>query len=84
MDERDKIIHENYPVERLPQDLREGMGDGARVRVTIERADDGAKRAVWNEIRTHMNELHRSGALTPVTTEEAVRRVRELRDEWDR
>ncbi|WP_271199962.1 hypothetical protein [Methylopila turkensis] len=86
MDEREKIIREDYPVERLPEDLREGLGDAARVKVTVERAPSlrDQKLANWTEIKALIEELHRSPGFVPVTTEEAVARVRELRDEWDR
>lgn len=86
MDEREKIIREDYPVERLPEDLRSGLGDATRVRVTVERkgAPVTDKQKSWAEIRALIDELHRSPGFKPVTSEEAVARIRELRDEWDR
>ncbi|PZQ11250.1 MAG: hypothetical protein DI565_18295 [Ancylobacter novellus] len=87
MDERDKIIREDYPVERLPDDLREGLGDVARVRVTVETARKKPmtdKQKAWAEIKQLIDELHRSPGFKPVTSEEAAARVRALRDEWDR
>ncbi|GBD49965.1 hypothetical protein [Methylopila sp. Yamaguchi] len=84
MDEREKIIREDYPVDRLPEDLRAELGDATRVRVTVERAIDSDERKSWAEIEALIEELHRSPGFKPVTTDEAVARVRELRDEWDR
>lgn len=86
MDERDKIIREDYPVERLPEDLREGLGDVARVRVTVEPSGKTAetKLAAWARIETHIAKARAAPGFKPVTNKEAVARIRELRDEWDR
>ncbi len=88
MDERDKIIREDYPVEKLPEDLREGLGDAARVRVTIEAEATRTiapeeRRRRWLEIKAQIDRLRASPNFTPVSTDEAVARVRALRDEWD-
>jgi bifunctional DNA-binding transcriptional regulator/antitoxin component of YhaV-PrlF toxin-antitoxin module len=38
-----RIVKEHYPVEKLPADLREGLGDATHVRITVEnKADDEA------------------------------------------
>jgi hypothetical protein len=85
MDERDKIIREDYPIENLPEDLREGLGGAARVRVTVEPSGPPRrKRESWAKIETLMREARSAPGFKPVTSEEAVARVRELRDEWDR
>ncbi|MGA0533780.1 hypothetical protein [Hansschlegelia sp. KR7-227] len=93
MDERDKIIREDYPVEKLPEDLRAGLGAGTRVRVTVEAAaerieqSDAArerKLRAWARINAKIDAARASPHFKPVSTEEAVARVRELRDEWDR
>jgi hypothetical protein len=82
MSERDKIIRDDYPVDRLPEDLREGLGGVSRVRVTVE-ADRTKRLNSWAEIKAEIEALHASPTFKPVSTEEAVARVRALRDEWD-
>ena len=86
MDERDKIIREDYPVEKLPEDLRAELGGVGRVRVTLEPSDKMADRkcAEWARVEAHIEKARASPGFRPVTNEEAVARIRELRDEWDR
>ena len=85
MDEREKIIREDYPVERLPEDLRAGLGDATRVRVIVEAVEGSASaRRSWPAARARRKELHRLGLIQSLSTEQAVQRVRELRDEWGR
>lgn len=72
-----RIVRAHYPVEKLPEDLREGIPDGRRVTVTLEEeAQPAGKPLSYADIRARVKPRH-------VTTEEAVRRIRELRDEWD-
>lgn len=73
-----KIVREHYPVEKLPEDLREGI-EGTHVRVTIIREEPttertGKKPLTYEDIRSRVKPRG-------TTTEEAVRRIRELRDE---
>lgn len=81
-----KIVREDYPVENLPADLREGLGDGATVRVVIE--VDPAAREITPKRRTveqtlkQLEKLRRDRA-PDTDTSEAVSRIRSLRDEWD-
>lgn len=81
-----KIVREHYPVENLPADLREGLGDGATVRVVIE--VDPAAREITPKRRTveqtlkQLEKLRRDRA-PDTDTSEAVSRIRSLRDEWD-
>ncbi|MBX9469731.1 MAG: hypothetical protein KL839_18605 [Rhizobium sp.] len=80
-----KIVREHYPVENLPSDLREGLGDGATVRVVIEvdgiKADDPNRRSVKQTLE-HLEKL-RQGRLPDTDVAEAVSRIRALRDEWE-
>lgn len=72
-----KIVREHYPVENLPADLREGI-EGTHVRVTVVPEEETApkkKPLTYEDIRARVTPRN-------ITTEEAVRRVRELRDEW--
>lgn len=81
-----KIVREHYPVENLPADLRDGLGDGATVRVVIE--VDPAAREITPKRRTveqtlkQLEKLRRDRA-PDTDTSEAVSRIRSLRDEWD-
>lgn len=71
-----KIVREHYPVDRLPEDLREGI-EGPYVRVTIVREEASStskKPLTYEDIRARVKSRG-------TTTEEAVKRIRELRDE---
>lgn len=73
-----KIVREHYPVDRLPEDLREGI-EGPYVRVTIDRENVSSaskKLLTYEDIRARVKPRG-------TTTEEAVKRIRELRDEWE-
>jgi hypothetical protein len=93
-----KIVFEHYPVSKLPADLREGLGDVATVRVVIEvepqSSDPASDRPEGGEplLRRGPIQRHEIMALreriladgrASVSEEEAVARIRELRDEWD-
>lgn len=73
-----RIVREHYPVEKLPEDLREGL-QGTHVRVTVVPEEgagsSGRKPLTYADIRARVKPRG-------TTTEEAVRRIRELRDEW--
>jgi len=83
-----KIVREHYPVENLPDDLRQLVpgADFVTVEVTEEPVDPDAPLplsvedavALMREMQRHVSERGEG-----VSWEEAVRRVRELRDEWD-
>ncbi|MER9581766.1 hypothetical protein [Mesorhizobium sp. M0276] len=74
-----KIILEHYPASKLPDELREGIALSASVKVTIE---DEAKQPLG---RKQLLELMRNAQANAVGTslDEAVARVRALRDEWE-
>ncbi len=85
-----RIVREHYPVERLPEDLRAGWSVGQTVTITVEE-----DRPQLQDINAQIDEILRNP--TPMTfaearrhagarttsSEEAVARVRALRDEWD-
>ncbi|MCB8839700.1 DUF4131 domain-containing protein [Aurantimonas sp. VKM B-3413] len=73
MTELKKIILDDYPVENLPEDMRQDFEPGERVRVTVE-----PYRKEPRYLRFHGIAAHKK-----TTIEEAVARVRALRDEWD-
>ena len=73
-----RIVKEHYPAEKLPADLREGiLGDRVTVTVTSEgsstRRRTRAKRELFGAAKERATSI-----------DEAVARVRELRDEWER
>lgn len=75
-----KVVRENYPAERLPAELRHGIAPGASVRVTIE---EEAPKPLSRQALLGSLRAARENA-PGVTVEEAVARIRELRDEWER
>ncbi|WP_111563117.1 hypothetical protein [Rhizobium sp.] len=94
-----KIVRDHYPVANLPEDLREGFADDATVRVVLEVEDKASSdHDVYPGLRDFQTEPKKplTGAELikliedyqalghpPVSQEEAVARIRELRDEWD-
>ncbi len=81
-----KIVREHYPVENLPADLREGLGDGATVRVVIEvdaAAGAHAPERITVEKTLEQLEKLRQGRAPDTDIAEAASRVRALRDEWE-
>jgi hypothetical protein len=79
-----KIVREHYPVEKLPEDLREGLQAGATVRVVLEVEDETIERPSmsFEESMRLINDYRRDNP-ERVSVEDAVQRVRDLRDEWD-
>ena len=74
-----KVVRQHYPVSHLPADLRGQFAEGASVTITIE---DEVKNPLTREQLLEMFRKARDNA--PGTTlEEAVARVRALRDEWE-
>ena len=91
-----KIVREHYPVANLPEDLRAEFAGLETVTVSIhaeaENPDednslqsfvpDRTKQRSPQESVADLQRIRNSG-LPSVTSDEAVRRIRELRDEWD-
>jgi hypothetical protein len=75
-----KIVLEHYPASKLPQELREGIDLAATVKITVE---EEAVRKPMNREELRNSLLTARAKAKGVTLEEAVARVRELRDEWD-
>ncbi|MEQ1715702.1 MAG: hypothetical protein ABL907_06925 [Hyphomicrobium sp.] len=76
MSERRKIVIENYPADRLPEDLRRRVDDGAsRVTVTIESSD----RRELPPLTSYIGQ----GKGCYASPEEAVAAINALRDEWE-
>jgi hypothetical protein len=76
-----KIVREHYPVEKLPLDLQEIAGTARTVTVTIERdeeLDQQDAAAILAEMMQARDSLVVNAEVDP------VKRIRQLRDEWDR
>ena len=74
-----KIVLEHYPASKLPDDMRQGIAKDASVTVIIE--EERRKPLNRSEL---LDMMRNAQAHAPGTTlEEAVRRVRTLRDEWE-
>ncbi len=71
-----KIVRENYPASKLPEDLRPGADPNARVKVTIEEEERPEKVMTLDEIFSLSGFRRRSKA-------EIDEDVRRMRDEWD-
>ena len=75
-----KIVHDHYPASKLPDELRGDIAPGASVKITVE--EEPVRRPMTrDELLKSFREARASAK--GVTLEEAVARIRELRDEWD-
>jgi hypothetical protein len=75
MDERKRHVFEDFPVERLPEELRDGRGAGERVTVTVEAAASAGAQTI-SDILDEMQDER-------VLKDDPVERIRALRAEWD-
>jgi hypothetical protein len=76
-----KIIREHYPASKLPDDLREGIDPSGHVTVTVVEEQQPPSRKEL--VRLLELSRRRSRSAGDVSSEEAVRRIRDLRDEWN-
>lgn len=93
-----KIVFEHYPASKLPEELRKCLEKDAMVRVVIEEEAQDKEREpfpgfadlpkierkpmIIGETLTAIRRL-KAEDRPSVTAEEAVARIRRLRDEWD-
>lgn len=75
-----RIVKEHYPASKLPVELREGIDPQGHVTVTIIEEED--RKTPTRERLKQLLDDARANA-EGISTEEAVARIRELRDEWD-
>ena len=75
-----KIVLEHYPASKLPEELRESIAPDATMRVTVEEESHRAP-LTREELLRSLREARRNAP--GVTLEEAVARIRALRDEWE-
>lgn len=73
-----RIVKKHYPASQLPKDLRDGLDPSSQVRITIE---EERANPTSEELTALLLEARKKAR--GITTEEAVARIRELRDEWD-
>ena len=83
-----KIVREHYPVEKLPEDLRELVPDAEYVTVEVTEELENSSWQSPSSVEEAMEMMratqrHVAARGESVTEEEAVRRIRKLRDEWD-
>ena len=92
-----KIVREHYPAARLPEDLRTGLQGVEHVRVVIETVDDRpadvldepaltpipADNSVSGAQMLEDLKVYKAKHGATTSEEEAVSRIRKLRDEWD-
>ena len=70
-----RIVRAHFPVEKLPQELREGLAPETRVTVTIEAEAPPEKVMTLEEMFALRHEAFSSA-------QDVVKHVRALRDEW--
>ena len=87
-----KIVRDHYPVDKLPEDLREGFPAHAMVRIVLEAVESSAARLPSSLIDDKpmsateaMQFIQRFKAThhSDESPEDAVARIRKLRDEWE-
>jgi len=74
-----KVVHEHLKASELPEKLREGIDASAVVTVTVQEESTGITDP--DVLRRLLDEA-RADAVG-ISTDEAVARIRALRDEWD-
>lgn len=79
MGEADKIVTPNYPVEKLPDELRRGIESGQMVRVTVE--PEGSEPA---SPRHTMKSFFGTAPGLYTDAQDALDFIRGLRNESDR
>jgi hypothetical protein len=70
------VVKSNYPVAKLPEDLREGMDPSSTVTVTVTVEERPEKVMTLEEIFASRQPPYR-------TKEEIDAEIRRQRDEWD-
>jgi hypothetical protein len=70
-----RVVKEHYPVEKLPAELREGISDD---RVTVTIVGEGVRPSAVTKVG-----LFGAARQRATSVDEAVTRIRSLRDEWD-
>jgi len=75
-----RVVHEHLKAAELPEKLREGIDASATVTVIVQEEME-TERPSAERLRQWLNEARMQAQ--GITTDEAVARVRAMRDEWD-
>ena len=78
-----RIVRDYYPAERLPDDLQKLIDPSRPIRIVIEQDDDQKVRKSPEEMLAMLDAYRATIKGKGISTEDAVARIRELRDEWD-
>ena len=81
-----KTVHKHVPADELPEKFRRGIANDRLITLTVE--EEGGQTHPQTFDRDALRRLLDSRRATgngakPVSLDDAVRRVRGLRDEWD-
>lgn len=74
-----RVVIDDFPASELPAVVRGDIDPSHRVRVVVE----DRSRSSWSNLVAQVKAYQAKRTTPPVTAEEAVARVRALRDEWD-
>lgn len=77
-----KVVIEHYPASRLPEDLKAAVGGAGSVTITVERELTRPLRGEELVAQLRAEKLGKRPE-DGVSSEEAVGRIRVLRDEWE-
>lgn len=75
-----RVVREHYPASKLPDELRGKIARDSSVKITIE--EEIRQPFSATDLARQLREYRKTNP-KPVTIEEAVDRIRRLRDEWD-
>ncbi len=78
-----KVILQHVPAAELPEKLRGAIPESALVTVTVQE-EASTPGTSLKDVKRLLDEARRYTPSEPVSGEEAVARIRALRDEWDR
>jgi hypothetical protein len=79
-----RIVRENYPVDRLPEDLRDQLPGRQRVTLTIDWSPEsfGTEACEQPDRVKSLDELFAMAEPTFKSLDEVTAHIRSLRDEW--
>ncbi|MCA3563396.1 MAG: hypothetical protein IOC90_00270 [Methylocystis sp.] len=75
-----KIVRTHYPVEKLPEDLRFGFSGSETVTIIVKDDDPTDSDSDRDAI---VEAMLKARDIRPELSDDPVKRIRALRDEWD-
>jgi hypothetical protein len=75
-----KIVRTHYPVEKLPEDLRFGFSGSKTVTIIVKDDDPTDSDSDRDAI---VEAMLKARDIRPELSDDPVKRIRALRDEWD-